>query len=53
MENRKEQYQGRKQNDNADIITENNLGAQSLDQDSDCWSELWQLIKTKGSRFLR
>ncbi len=31
----------------------NDFGTQSMDQDSDCWSDLWQLIKTNGSRFLR
>lgn len=34
------------------LLTENNIKEQSTEQDSDCWSSLWQLIKTNGSRFL-
>lgn len=34
-------------------IAENNFRAQSTDQDSDCWSDLWQRIKAQSSRFFR
>ena len=33
--------------------TENNFKEPPLDQDSDCWANLGQLIKTKSSQFLR
>ena len=53
MENRIEQYQEIKKNDGVLTVAESNFGAQSTDQDPDCWSDLWQCMKAKGSRFFR
>ena len=35
------------------VTAKNNSGSWSSDQDLDCWSDLWQCIRTKGSRFLK
>ena len=32
---------------------ENYIKEQPMDQDSDCWASLGQLIKTKSSKFLK
>lgn len=40
--------------DDGFAITENKWkGRPSADRDSDCWSDLWQHIKAKGSRIFR
>jgi hypothetical protein len=52
MKNSIGQYQEIRKNDDVFAVAENNFGEQSTDQDSDCWSNLWQCIKAKGSRFL-
>ena len=52
MKNSLEQYQEIKKNGDMFTVAENDPGAQSTDQDLDCWSDLWQRIKAKGSRFL-
>jgi len=51
MKNSLEQYQEIKKNDDVFTVAENNSGAQPADQDLDCWSDLWQRVKAKGSRF--
>ena len=38
--------------DDGFAIIENNFGEQPTDQDLDCWSDLWQRIGAKYSRFL-
>ena len=52
MENMMEQYEEIKRNDAGFPVRENNFDAQSTDQVPDCWTELWETIKDKGSRFL-
>ena len=47
------QYQKIKQNGGVFFTEENNAGAQSTDEDPDCWSDLWQCIRTRGSRLLK
>jgi len=37
--------------DDGFVITDNHFRAQSAEQDSDCWNDLWQLIKAKSFRF--
>ncbi len=32
-------------------VGKNNFEVQAINQDSDCWSNLWQSIKVQGSRF--
>ncbi|MFA6378430.1 MAG: hypothetical protein WCX16_01430 [Candidatus Omnitrophota bacterium] len=49
--NRTEQYQERENNEELFERVGNNWGAQSMEQDSDCWSHLRQSIKVKASRF--
>jgi len=34
-------------------FVETDLERQATDQDSDCWSNLWESIKTQVSRFFR
>lgn len=47
-----EQYQERCNGGDRFVSKERSFRVQSMAQDSDCWSDLWQSIKAKGSRFL-
>ena len=53
MKNSEEQYPEIKRNDYGFSGVENKFKEPSLDQDPDCWSELWQRIRDQGSRFLK
>ena len=51
MKNRMEAYTEIKKDKLLNEVYEEKLPP--ADQDSDCWSHLWQLIKTKSSRVLK
>jgi len=52
MENNTRQQLDIRKNDGGCALRENNFSAQSIDQDSDCWSDLWQHVKIKSLQFL-
>ncbi|MBF0385476.1 MAG: GtrA family protein [Candidatus Omnitrophica bacterium] len=52
MKNSAQEYSEIKNTGEVFVSAENNYKVPSTDQDLDCWADLWQRIKAKGSKFL-